>query len=171
MDHPAGDDWIALTEAALPQAAIGAWVVRPDCGAVVVFVGTVRDHADGRTGVHLLEYEAYEEQVVPRLAEVAATARARWGDLGRIALLHRVGPLALGEASVLVAVSTPHRAAAFAAAEWCIDTIKATLPVWKREHHDAGTDWGTCATEVAEVAEVDAGQADGRGVPSAEPAR
>ena len=126
-------------------------MVRPDCGAVVVFAGTVRDHADGRTGVHLLEYEAYEEQVVPRLVELATAARARWPDLGRVALLHRIGPLRLGDASVLVAVSTPHRADAFDAAHWCIDTIKETLPVWKREHHDAGVDWGTCASEVGEV--------------------
>ena len=73
------------------------WAVRPDCGAVVLFSGTVRDHAEGRAGVTHLEYEAYEEQVVPRLAAIAAETRRRWPTIGRIALLHRTGPLAIGE--------------------------------------------------------------------------
>src|SRR5947207_13237918 len=108
-----GHDWLALTGAPLPVAAAAEWVVRPGCGGVVVFTGTVRDHAEGRTGVTGLSYEAYEEQVGPAPAALAAEARSRWPMLGRVVLLHRTGPLAIGEASVVAAVSTPHRAEAF----------------------------------------------------------
>jgi molybdopterin synthase catalytic subunit len=148
---PDGETWIALTADPLPAAAAHDWAIRPDCGAVVLFTGTVRDHADGRTGVTLLEYEAYVEQVEPRLAQIADAARDQWPDLGRIALLHRIGPLALAELAVVVVVSSPHRGEAFDAARWCIDTLKATVPIWKKEHHDAGTDWGLAATDLREV--------------------
>ena len=104
-----GDDWLALTSDPLPVGDVYDWAVRPDCGAVVLFSGTVRDHAEGRDGVDHLVYEAYGEAVEPRLAEIAAEARRRWPTLGRIALLHRTGRLELGESSVLVVVSTPHR--------------------------------------------------------------
>lgn len=147
----AGDDWLVLTEAPLSAGEALAWVVRPDCGAVVLFSGTVRDHADGRTGVSALTYEAYEEHVVPRLGEIAAEARRRWPVLGRIVAWHRTGTLALGECSVLVVVSAPHRGEAFDAAEWIIDTLKATVPIWKQETWEGGQDWGTGATAVTEV--------------------
>jgi molybdopterin synthase catalytic subunit len=126
-------------------------VVRPDCGAQVLFSGTVRDHAEGRSGVSQLEYEAYIEQVEPRLARIAAETRRRWPMVGRLVLLHRTGILALGECSVLVVASSPHRAEAFEAARWSIDTLKATVPIWKRETWDGGSDWGLCTHDVAEV--------------------
>jgi molybdopterin synthase catalytic subunit len=113
----------------------------------VTFCGTVRDHSDGRAGVTSLEYEAYEEHVVPRLTDVATAARARWPEIGRLALLHRVGRLVVGEAAVVVAVSTPHRGEAFAAAQFCIDTLKHTVPIWKLETWDGGSDWSLCAPE------------------------
>ena len=148
---PEGDDWVGLTQAPLPLGELAAWATRPDCGALVLFSGTVRDHAEGRPGVSALEYEAYAEQVVPRLAAIAAEARARWAGLGRCALLHRTGRLALTESSVVVAVSAPHRAEAFAAARFCIDTLKATVPIWKRETWEGGSDWGLDATPVDPV--------------------
>jgi molybdopterin synthase catalytic subunit len=147
-----GDDWVALTAESLPAAGVLEWVARPDCGGIVLFSGTVRDHAEGRPGVSRLAYEAYAEQVEPRLARIAAEARRRWPDLGRLALLHRTGSLEVGECSVLVAVSAPHRGQAFAAARWAIDTVKATVPIWKQETWAGGTDWGTDAHPVAEVA-------------------
>ena len=147
-----GDDWLALTDAALPVEGAVAWAVLPSCGAVVVFSGTVRDHAEGRPGVSSLEYEAYQEEVVPRLAAIAAEARARWPVLGRVVLLHRTGTLGVGETSVVVAASAPHRPEAFAAARFCIDTLKATVPIWKRETWEGGSDWSTCAHPVDEVA-------------------
>lgn len=151
---PTGDDWLAVTPQPLPVATAYEWAVLPRCGAVVLFAGTVRDHAEGRPGVSLLEYEAYEEQVVPRLAAIAAEARARWPVLGRLALLHRTGPLGLGECSVVVAASAPHRPEAFEAARFGIDAIKATVPIWKRETWEGGSDWSLCAHDLTEAAEV-----------------
>lgn len=150
------NDWIACTDDPLPISEAMSWVVLPRCGAVVSFVGTVRDHAEGRSDVTEVEYEAYREQVEPKLASVAGSARTRWGDLGRLVLVHRVGRLAVGDASVLVVASTPHRAEAFAAAQYCIDTLKQTVPIWKREHWAGGSDWGTGAQPVAAIAEIDA---------------
>jgi molybdopterin synthase catalytic subunit len=143
-----GDEWLGLSPEQLPVEEARAWAVLPGCGAVVAFCGTVRDHAEGRDGVTVLEYEAYDEQVVPRLAAVAGDARARWPMLGRIALLHRVGRLSVTDTAVVVAVSAPHRGEAFAAAAFCIDTLKATAPIWKREHWADGSDWGTDPREV-----------------------
>jgi molybdopterin synthase catalytic subunit len=101
--------------------------------------------------VSLVEYEAYAEQVEPRLAQLAAEARRRWPALGRLVLLHRIGELAVGECSVVVVASAPHRAEAFEAARWCIDTLKETAPIWKREVWDGGAGWGTGARPVDEV--------------------
>jgi len=150
-DHPLpalppahGDDWLSCVDAPLLAETASSWVVQPRCGAVVTFCGTARDHAGERTGVHLLEYEAYEEHVVPALALVAAGTRARFPDLGRLVLWHRTGALAVTEVAVVVAVATPHRDAAFDAARWAIDELKATAPIWKREHWDGGVDWGRC---------------------------
>lgn len=130
-----GDTWIGLSKTSLPVAEAGDWVVRPDCGAVVVFSGTARDHSPGVEGVTRLDYEAYEEHVETSLKAVAAEARQKWPELGRIVLLHRVGQLAIGESAVVVAVSAPHRHEAFEAARFCIDTLKETAPIWKKEVH------------------------------------
>jgi molybdopterin synthase catalytic subunit len=137
-----GDTWISLTSGELPVGAVAGWAVQPSCGGLVVFTGTARDHAEGRPGVHHLEYEAYEGQAEAKMALVAAEARARWPQIGRIALVHRTGPVAIGDAAVVVAVSTPHRAEAFAAARFAIDELKRTVPIWKREAWDGGESWG-----------------------------
>jgi molybdopterin synthase catalytic subunit len=152
---PIDDDWVGLTAEPIPVGRAVAWAELPQCGAVVLFTGTVRDHAEGRPGVSALEYEAYEEEVVPRLAGIAAEARRRWRVLGRVAVLHRVGTLDVGDTAVLVAVSAPHRAEAFDAARFCIDTLKATVPIWKRETWEGGSDWAECSHPVDEVDEVD----------------
>jgi molybdopterin synthase catalytic subunit len=149
-----GDNWTGLSDQALPAAEASEWVVQPSCGGVVVFTGTARDHSVGRDGVTRLEYEAYEEQVVPRLDEIAAAARERWPDLGRIVLLHRIGDVPLTEAAVVVAVSAPHRDAAFEAARFGIDTLKSTVPIWKREDWSEGTSWGREAQHILETAEA-----------------
>ncbi len=149
-----GSEWLGLTSSPLPIGAAHDWAVRPDCGAVVLFSGTVRDHAEGRAGVEHLTYEAYEEQVGPRLAAIAAETRVRWPMVGRIVLLHRTGRLALGESSVVAVVSTPHRPEAFAAARFAIDALKASVPIWKHEVWAEGADWGTGATEVRDAAAV-----------------
>lgn len=146
-----GDTWVGLSDDRLPVDAAAAWVVRPDAGAVVVFSGTARDHSPGRPGVHQLEYEAYESQVVPRLAAIADAARARWPGLARLALLHRTGPVAIGESSVVVAASAEHRAEAFEAARFGIDTLKETVPIWKREAWDGGESWALESKTIAEI--------------------
>ena len=145
------DTWVELTHDELPIADIYAWALHPSAGAVVLFSGVVRDHAEHRTGVTQLVYEAYESEVTPRLGDIAAELRRRWPSVRRAALLHRVGTLSLTESSVVVAVSAPHRGEAFEAARFGIDTLKATVPIWKQEHHDAGTDWGLQSQPIAEV--------------------
>jgi molybdopterin synthase catalytic subunit len=147
-----GDDWTGLSEAPLPVNDASNWVVLPSCGGVVTFTGTARDHSTGRDDVSRLEYEAYTEQVVPRLDAIAAEARKRWPDLGRVVLLHRMGEVPLTEAAVVVAVSAPHRAEAFEAARFGIDTLKATVPIWKREDWSGGSSWGREAQHITDVA-------------------
>jgi molybdopterin synthase catalytic subunit len=148
---PEGETWLGLTSAPLPVAEAVAWAVRPDCGGLVLFSGTARDHAAGRPGVERLEYEAYESQVVPRLGAVADEARAQWPVLGRIALLHRTGVLEVGESAVVVVVSAPHRAEAFEAARLCIDTLKRSVPIWKRETWADGESWGLEAQHIVDA--------------------
>ncbi len=96
-----GEEWFELTASELPIGDIYQWAVRPDCGAVVLFSGTVRDHADGRTDVTSLDYEAYEDAVIPSFAKIANEARVRFVDARRIAILHRTGKLSLGNHRLL----------------------------------------------------------------------
>lgn len=150
---PASDDWVALTSEPLELAVASEWVGRPQCGAVVVFSGLVREQADGVTGVTHIDYEAWAEEVVPRLGALADDARRRWPAIGRIVLWHREGRVALGESSVVVAVSTPHRGEAFAAAEHLIDTLKATVPIWKKEYAEGGSQWARAAQHITALGE------------------
>jgi molybdopterin synthase catalytic subunit len=147
-------DWLGLTEAVLPVGSAADWAVLPSCGAIVLFSGTARDHAPGRQGVEQLEYEAYEAHVVPRLADIAAKMRTDWPSLGRVVLLHRIGVVPVGESSVVVVASAPHRPAAFEAARFGIDTLKATVPIWKREIWSDGESWGLEAQHITEVGDT-----------------
>jgi molybdopterin synthase catalytic subunit len=150
------DTWVGLTTDPLPIAASYEWAVLPTCGAVVLFSGTVRDHAvDGagvmRSDVVHLDYEAYEEQCTSVFGRIVDELRARWPHTGRVALLHRLGRIELGESSVVAVVSAPHRPEAFEAARYAIDALKASAPIWKHETwlaDDASTtesDWGVDA--------------------------
>lgn len=156
MQPPAtGHSWFAVTEQVLPIAAAYEWCVQPECGAVVLFSGTVRDHAvaaDGavRSDVTHLTFEAYDEQVVPAFARIADELRHRWPTVVRVAILHRTGRLELSESSVVVAVSSPHRPEAFEAARYAIDALKASAPIWKHEVWSEGADWGTGAHDLAD---------------------
>ena len=143
--------WIALSREPLPTNEATEWATTPGSGAVVMFLGVVRDHADGRDGVTGLSYEAYEEAARARLTSVAAAARVEWPGAERIALVHRLGDVALSEASVLVVVSAPHRGVAFEAARFCIDTLKETVPIWKREHWSGRSEWSDASHPVAPV--------------------
>ncbi|MGH9213072.1 MAG: molybdenum cofactor biosynthesis protein MoaE [Acidimicrobiales bacterium] len=141
------DTWVGVSAEPLPVDVAAGWVVRPHCGALALFSGTARDHAPGRPGVYRLEYEAYDDYVVPVLRSVADEARQRWPVLGRIVVLHRTGEVTIGDSAVVVAVSAPHRPEAFAAARFCIDTVKRTAPIWKRELWEGGASWGRCDHE------------------------
>jgi molybdopterin synthase catalytic subunit len=149
---PAGtldsDTWVDLSADPLDAAALGEWATTPDVGAVVTFCGTVRDHAPGRDGVTALTYEAYESAARARLGDVVTDVRTRWPEVRRVAALHRTGRLEVGEVAVVVAVGAPHREAAFAAAAHCIDTLKATVPLWKKETWAGGEEWGTDARPI-----------------------
>ena len=156
----AGETFIQLTSRKLDVGATYDWAVSPRCGAVIVFSGTVRDHADGRDDVTALHYEAYEIEALAKLAAIAAEMRSKWPQIGRIALIHRVGSLCLGESSVLVVVSAPHRPEAFAAARFGIDALKTTVPIWKREKWAGGDDWGTAAHDLIDIKDVGAQDRD-----------
>lgn len=134
------DDWVEVTADVLDVAAASAFAGTPESGAVVVFAGTVRDHAPGKTGVTHLEYEAYEGVVEPKIAEVVADAREQW-PLHRVAALHRTGELNVGEISVVVAASSAHRGPAFEGARFIIDELKKRAPIWKKEHWPGGSEW------------------------------
>ena len=138
---PDARDWVALTDEPLPLEAVALWATVPSAGAVVTFTGVVRDHAEGRPGVVAMTYEAYEGPAARALTDIVAELRRRWPELARVAILHRVGELQLSEASVLVVVSAPHRGVAFEAAEFAIDTLKRSAPIWKQEHWSGGSDW------------------------------
>jgi molybdopterin synthase catalytic subunit len=129
---------IEITEAPIEHAALTERVRSNQAGAVCTFLGTVREMTGDRQTI-LLEYEAYPEMAIKKLAELEDQARARWPIL-EIALVHRVGRLDLGEISVVVAVSCPHRNEAFEACRWLIDTLKEVVPIWKRESWADGTE-------------------------------
>jgi molybdopterin synthase catalytic subunit len=108
-------------------------------GALCLFLGVVRRENEGRTVVRL-EYEAYEEMALPQMEEIAAQARERFG-VSDVRIVHRLGVLEVGEVSVAVAAASPHRAEAFAACRYAIDTLKARVPIWKKEFYADGAVW------------------------------
>lgn len=128
---------IALTRQPIDTAELLARVNSPQAGAVVLFLGTVRELTAGRRTL-ALDYEGYPAMAEQKLAELETEARRRW-PIVNCALVHRLGHLELGEASVAVAVSTPHRRDAFEAGQWLIDTLKVEVPIWKQENWDDGT--------------------------------
>ncbi len=111
----------------------------PEDGAVVVFDGFVRNNSKGRRTLYL-EYEAYEPMARAQMRRIAAEIRAKFA-IHRLAIVHRLGRVEIGESSVLVAVSSPHRGAAFDACRWAIDALKRALPIWKREYYAGGAAW------------------------------
>ena len=131
----------ALTQSPIDYHALTESVRRPGCGAVCLFLGTVRD-LTGDDVTTFLEYEAYPPMAEKKLAEIEAEVRRRW-PVGDVAIIHRLGRLAVGEISVAVAVSSPHRAEAFEAGRYAIDTLKQVVPIWKKDiSPDGSTAWG-----------------------------
>jgi molybdopterin synthase catalytic subunit len=131
---------IRLTNEPIDFHALTESVRRPGCGAVVLFLGTVRDLTGDQVTV-ALDYEAYPPMAEQKMAEIEADTRARW-RVGEVAMVHRLGRLTVGEVSVAVAVSCPHRAQAFEACRHAIDRLKELVPIWKKENApDGSADW------------------------------
>jgi molybdopterin synthase catalytic subunit len=131
---------VSVGEGQIDTSALVAEVGRPDSGATVLFLGTVRDHSPGKESVTHLEYEVYAEQVEAKIREIIDQAAQRWPILSA-AVEHRSGRVMLGETSVAVAVATAHRADAFDAARFVIDELKTKAPIWKKEHWPGGAEW------------------------------
>jgi len=131
---------VQLTHSLIDYHALAEQVRRNDCGAVVTFLGTVRDLTDGKVTV-ALDYESYGGMAEKKLAEIEQDTRRRW-PVGDMVMVHRLGRLEVGEVSVAVAVSCPHRGQAFEACRYAIDRLKELVPIWKKEHWaDGSTDW------------------------------
>jgi molybdopterin synthase catalytic subunit len=128
---------VRLTRAPIDLAAL--LTASPADGAVCLFVGVVRHENAGRPVSHL-EYEAYEDMALPLMEQIAAEAARRW-PVSEVRMVHRLGRLEIGEPSVAVAVVSPHRAEAFAACRFAIDSLKASVPIWKKEFYEDGAIW------------------------------
>jgi len=120
------------------EAVVGR-LKRPEDGAAVIFEGVVRDNTHGRRTLYL-DYEAYEAMALKQMESLAAEARARFG-VRAASIVHRLGRLEIGETSVLIVVAAAHRDAAFDACQWIIDTLKKTVPIWKKEYFEDGAVW------------------------------
>ncbi len=131
---------VCLTHDPIDFTVLTQAVRSPHCGAVALFLGTVRD-LTGDEVTEFLEYEAYPPMAEKKMAEIEVEVRSRW-KLGEVAMVHRLGRLGVGEISVAVAVSAPHRDAAFEACRFAIDTLKQVVPIWKKDLASVGTgDW------------------------------
>ncbi|MHB8957268.1 MAG: molybdenum cofactor biosynthesis protein MoaE [Pirellulaceae bacterium] len=131
---------IRISQDAIDPTAVLDQVRSHQAGAVVLFLGTTREFTAGRRTVSL-DYECYREMAEVTLGELEAEARRRWA-LTELFVVHRVGPVELGEISVAIAVSSAHRQAAFEAGQWLIDRVKQVVPIWKKEHWaDGSSQW------------------------------
>ena len=128
-----------VTDQAIDLTELVRFVTDPQAGAIAIFIGTTRNNNDGRK-VIALDYEAYPEMAEKELARIGADAAQKW-QLCRMAIVHRLGPVQIGEASVIIAVSSAHRDAAFAASRYAIEEIKKTVPIWKKELFEGGEVW------------------------------
>lgn len=147
--HP--DDSFAIAFSPLDLTQAYALAEDGSNGAIALFSGMVRNQTDGQP-VIALEYQAYEPMAIEVFKQIAAQIRQQWPDITRVVMHHRTGKLTVGEISVLVAIGSPHRAEAFAACQYAIDTLKHNAPIWKKEHwKDGSTSWVSIA-----ACEVDA---------------
>jgi molybdopterin synthase catalytic subunit len=151
MPLTSASTWVAVTEAPLSSDELSAWVVRPHCGAIVTFSGVVRDHSPAHDDVIALDYDTSPELAEKRIIEIVEVARERWPSLGAVAIHHRIGRVELSETTVVVAVSSPHRSDAFDAARFCIDTLKESVPMWKREIWEGGSAWSEDTSPLLDV--------------------
>lgn len=126
-------DWIEILPTPLPISRAIDFVTNPSAGGIDIFLGTTRrENSPAHANLIALDYEAYPEMALQRMQQMATAARNRWPII-RLAMLHRIGRVAVAEPSVLIAISCPHRGEAFAACRWLIDQLKADVPIWKKE--------------------------------------
>ena len=135
----AEEDKIELVREAIDTASLTRYVRGEQDGAIVTFDGFVRNQSHGRM-TRYLEYEAYEPMAMGKMKEIAAYIHEHY-RIHRLAMVHRLGRLEIGETSVLIVVASAHRSAAFEACRWLIDTLKRTVPIWKKEHFEDGAVW------------------------------
>ena len=140
MDTPFPLSRVAVVENSIDVGGLLDEVGHPEAGAVALFLGTVRNHSPRREGVTHLEYEVYRNRVCEKITEIVSEASQRWSVIA-MAVEHRMGRVEVGEVAVAVAVSSAHRAEAFAAARYLIDELKERAPIWKKEHWEGGAEW------------------------------
>ena len=140
MALPTPTPRVAILETPIDVASLLEEVSRPEAGAVALFLGTVRNHSPRRQGVTHLDYEVYRSEVTPKIGEIAREALEKWPVL-EVVVEHRMGRVEVGGVAVAVAVSSAHRAEAFAAARYLIDELKERAPIWKKEHWEGGAEW------------------------------
>ena len=128
-----------VTHQTIDLSELVRYVTDAEAGAIVPFIGTTRNHNEGRR-VIALDYEAYPEMAEKELARIGAEAQQKW-PICKMAIVHRLGPVQIGEASVIIVVSSAHRDAAFAASRFAIEEIKKTVPIWKKEVFEGGEVW------------------------------
>ncbi len=133
------EPFIQITREPLDRDALIAAVTDPGVGGIVVFEGVVRDNARGKQVLYL-EYDVYPEMAIQQIRDIIAEAEKRW-FIDSVAVAHRIGRLEIGEASVMIVVASPHRAEAFEACRYIIDTLKTTVPIWKKEVATNGEEW------------------------------
>ena len=134
-----GRDFTELTTQPIDIGAVARHVVPPECGATVTLDGYVRKLSKGRETLYLV-YEAYEPMALSELQRLGGQVHEKF-DIAHIGIVHRTGRLEIGETSVVIAVSAPHRGAAFEACEWAIRELKRTVPIWKKEVFEDGEEW------------------------------
>ena len=143
-----------MTDAPLVPETLASWATRPSCGAVVTFSGTARNSSTNGHLIEALEYDTSVELAEYRIAQVVALARSRWPVLGAVVIHHRVGLVRLGEPAVVIVVSSPHRQAAYEASQFCIDTVKRCVPMWKREIWEGGSAWSEEAQDILALVDL-----------------
>jgi MoaE-MoaD fusion protein len=139
LPTPSNDDLLLLVRERIDSASLVRHVRRPEDGAVATFDGCVRNQSHGRRTLYL-DYEAYESMALAKIAGIAAQLHEKFA-IDRVAIAHRLGRLQIGDTSVFIAVSAPHRSAAFDACRFAIDTLKRIVPIWKKEYFADGAVW------------------------------
>lgn len=130
---------IQVLDTPLDVAACQAWVTSPEAGGITLFVGTVRNQTQSKA-VLKLDFEAYVPMAISEMKKIAETTQKKW-QARKVLIHHRIGTLGIGEIAVIIAVATPHRKASFEACAYAIDTLKETVPIWKKEFFEDGAVW------------------------------